>query len=422
VSISTSPVQQATAAYSSGTSLVISHSAFVSGNHGLLLESFGNTAFNITSVSTTNIGWGGAADESHKVGRGVEIWSAKATGASGTSTTVNFSGSGLLGAASLSEWSGLDPTTWLDVHGGNDANPSGNFDTPSLTPTAGREALFFFGGRLGNAYISGPTVLGSAVNTGPSRLTQADTRTEIGYAIATSTSGAYQFRVVETSGAWSCAMAVYLAPSGGGTTFTDSRTESLTAVETETATAGFSVARVESLTAAETEAATLDAVVARAESLTAADSSTAALTAIGAATESLTATESETAALTASTARTESLTAADSQDATVVVAGVSSASESVTVAATQSATVTYAVALAETLSAVDVSVSPIISVDNTAVGVARDRSPVISILDRSAVVRVKDRTASISVRDRSADVAIYPADPSIRIKNREPSL
>jgi hypothetical protein len=80
------------------------------------------------------------------------------------------------------------------------------------------------------------------------------------------------------------------------------------------------------------------------------------------------------------------------------------------------------VALAETLAAVDVCVSPIISVDNTAVGIARDRSPVITVLDRSPAIRAKDRTATITIRDRTAEALIYPADPSIRIKNRESSL
>lgn len=161
-----------------------------------------------------------------------------------------------------------------------------------------------------------------------------------------------------------------------GTTFNDSVTESVTASESESATAAFAGSRTESGTAADTETVTAQFVSARSDSLAAADSETGgqALSAsrsdtlavtdsevggVGFAVargESVTAGESSTGQASYPVARTEVLAASDSEDATTstgpVVYNVS-AGDSLSASDSEVCYATYPVARAESGSASD---------------------------------------------------------------------
>jgi hypothetical protein len=212
VAFSTTPVHQATAIWSSGSSVVVTVSAPAANN--LLVAHYGGAQNSVivSSISQTNVTWAGATDVASHTNRTSEIWSGLASGSAGTSVTINLSTTPSLASASVSEWSGNDTSSFRGPGAAN-AGTSTTPTTASITPAAGREALFIFGSRLPSNYSSGPTGITGA-STGPSRLTQADTRTEQGYAIVTSTSGSYSAAwVCATSSVWDTTIAAYYAPA-----------------------------------------------------------------------------------------------------------------------------------------------------------------------------------------------------------------
>lgn len=147
-----------------------------------------------------------------------------------------------------------------------------------------------------------------------------------------------------------------------GTTFSDSRTDALTAAETETSSAVFAGARTDSSPATDTQAVIANFVSARSEALTATDTGTGNQTSSASRTDALTAADTQTGGLALPVARTESVTVADLS--TGGQASLVARSDSLTVADSQDATTStgpqvYNVAVNEALSAADSETGPV---------------------------------------------------------------
>jgi hypothetical protein len=137
----------------------------------------------------------------------------------------------------------------------------------------------------------------------------------------------------------------------GAATWPASRDEAVTAAETQAGTADFAGARAETLTAAETASGPATFAGVRAESGTAAETETATAVFVGARAESGSAAESETATADFSAARAEVGSAAESETATAVFAG--ARAEALSATATDAASADFASARAESLTAAE---------------------------------------------------------------------
>lgn len=205
--ISSSPIQQATGSGLSGTSFTVTISAASSGNTLIYVSGVTDSAQTISTISCTNVTWTKA--QGSNTNADVEIWyGVVAGGSSGTTITVTTGATiGLAVRATVSEWSGVNTSSQLDVHATN-SGTSTNPATGTITPTAGLNELFIAATREGGTFSSGPTngwTAGTTPNTG----------FQWAYKVVSNTSGTDSTDwTYSASNVWDAAYATFKGPSG----------------------------------------------------------------------------------------------------------------------------------------------------------------------------------------------------------------
>jgi hypothetical protein len=199
-------VNQTSAVWSTGNSIVVTVPAPTNGNALFILLGSANTSPTISSISQTGATWVQA--QGSYTNRGADIWYALNVSSAGTTVTVNLSGAG---ASTISvvygEFSGIATSAALDAKGANTGNSTAP-TTATITPISGKNALILAAMRPGGAISAGPTNSFTSMSV-------PDTRTRGAYLLVPSTSGTYSTAYTAGSGAWETSIATFLAPAGG---------------------------------------------------------------------------------------------------------------------------------------------------------------------------------------------------------------
>lgn len=193
MSISTTPVQQATGSTGAGSSYGITLGGSpVNGSCLVLFHTSAAATGTITSISQAGATWARVAGDNAL--RNGEIWAALNVSGASTAITVNMT-LGANASGNCSEWSGVATGSATDVASatnGTSVTPA----TPSGTPLPGLNELIIGCIRAGGNVTAGPT-------GGFTALTSPDASRCFGaYQVVSSTTGSYQATWTAGLGNW----------------------------------------------------------------------------------------------------------------------------------------------------------------------------------------------------------------------------
>lgn len=219
MAIGTTPVQQATGSGASGASSVtISIGTVGAGNLGVVEWGYVNTNATLSSITQTNVSNWTQACEEHAT-RSVAIqYAENLPGTAGTTITANLS------ASTTSSSYGVNYTEWSGVATSSSAGPadaqpgasSVTATTPTITPTAGQNALIIGVIRQGGNKSTGPNS-SNGTFTALTSPTGDSTRWFGAYQVVASTSGSYDWNNVQgAANTFGGAIASFYAAGGGG--------------------------------------------------------------------------------------------------------------------------------------------------------------------------------------------------------------
>lgn len=242
MSISTTPVQQATGQVALGTSSgTVTLSTPTNGNTIILVISTADlTSPTISSVAQTNVTWTQALASPNTNTR-AWIYYGLVAASPGTTITVTLGSNAVTNwSLSAAEWSGVATTSPLDVSNSN-IGSSTNPATGTITPTASKNELIIAAGRKmgSNAGLTGPTNSFTFLST-------ANAASQHAYLVVASTTGTYSTDWTYTNtGGWDVVYATFL----GSSAVVNQKAIAVTQAETVSLKRG--VGKVVALTSAE---------------------------------------------------------------------------------------------------------------------------------------------------------------------------
>lgn len=242
--ISTAPVQQANATWSTGTSYpVVMSSTPASGDVLVLLAACSDlTNGVVTGITQTGVTWHKAVGSN--VNQAVDIWYGEVGSGATSTVTVNLAGApSVFSRASVSEWSGVALSSELDVLGtASSSGINSTLSTASVTPAAGNNSLLLAVVRKSGTFQSGPT-------NGFSALSTVNTGWQFAYLVATSTAGSYSTTwTYSTSGGYDAEIATFIAATSSTNPSISSFTASSTVIApTGTSTLSWNVSNASSV-------------------------------------------------------------------------------------------------------------------------------------------------------------------------------
>jgi hypothetical protein len=160
--IGSSPVQQASGSATSGSSVPITISAPTAGNNLYVMIEIRPFTTTVSSISGGGVTWTKAGSVASSGFPDAEIWQGPNSSGSGTSITINTSGTITAAYAVCAEWNGLDSGGALDSAASNPASNFNSSSTPSATPgittaNAADLILIVYGCVTARTVSSGPT-------------------------------------------------------------------------------------------------------------------------------------------------------------------------------------------------------------------------------------------------------------------------